>query len=224
MKYILKQEEPQEVIAWKNLANDEWQPSWNVFQNPQKQRLKESLLEEQGFICCYCQQRIEVDSKTEIEHIITREECDELNNEALKLEYTNLIASCEGNKPPSRHPEINESRHCNGFRGNRSLPITPLIPNCEDFFKYNFRGKIKGLNVNAQTTIENLNLEILEKSRESKIQGILPDEIILSITNNDIQILIDYYSRKSNIDNDGKMKFPEYSGVIINLLRQLDGN
>lgn len=133
MKYISKQQEPQEIRDWKNLANDNWQPSWSVFQNPQKQRLKESLVEEQGHICCYCQQRIYVNSKTEIEHIITREECDNRNNEALKLEYTNLIASCEGNKPPSRHPDINKSRHCNGFRGNKSLPINPLTQNCEIF-------------------------------------------------------------------------------------------
>lgn len=83
---------------------------------------------------------------------------------------------------------------------------------------------MSGLNHDAQITIQNLNLDILEKYRESKIIGVLPLEVIKSITTTEIQTLINHYSNKSNVDNDGTMKFPEYSGVIINLLGQLNGN
>ena len=69
MKYIIKSTEPQSIIDWKNLANDDWQPSWDNLMNPQKGTLRESLVEEQGYICCYCQQRIDTSTRTEIEQI-----------------------------------------------------------------------------------------------------------------------------------------------------------
>ena len=42
MKYIIKSTEPQSIIDWKNLANDDWQPSWDNLMNPQKGTLRES--------------------------------------------------------------------------------------------------------------------------------------------------------------------------------------
>lgn len=224
MKHIVKQVEPQSIIDWKNLVNDDWQPSWDNLMNPEKKYLKESLVEEQGYICCYCQQRIDSSTKTEIEHITTREECTRLGNEALKIEYTNLIASCEGNQPPSRHSQIEEYRHCNNFRSNKDLPISPLHGNCESNFLYDFTGNVSGLNTLAVTTIDNLNLKILKDYRKAKILGVFFEEdrvtpIIFSATEK--TQLLNSYQNKSNIDNDGKMKYSEFSAVIVNLLNQI---
>lgn len=224
MKYIIKSTEPQSIIDWKNLANDDWQPSWDNLMNPQKGTLRESLVEEQGYICCYCQQRIDTSTRTEIEHIITREECTRLGNEALKITYTNLIASCEGNRPPSRHVEIDKDRHCNNFRSNRSLLISPLDINCEDEFFYDFQGVMHGKTHNATITIENLNLKVLKDYRKAKITGVFYEAdgitpIIFATEEKDQ--LFSYYQNKSNIDGDNKMKFPEFAAVIINVLNQL---
>jgi uncharacterized protein (TIGR02646 family) len=223
MKFIIKQDEPSAMIDWKNLANDEWHPTWAALQNPEKNILKESLVKEQGFLCCYCQQRIEVNRHTEIEHIITREECDRRGNEALKLEYTNLIASCEGNKPPSRNLEISQYRHCNGFRSNNLLPITPLQADCESYFFYDFDGNIyaKDDDVDANTTIRNLNLSILSSIRKAKINGVIPFDLMSSITNDELQELIHFYNTKMDIDHDENLKYPEFSSVIINILSQI---
>ena len=224
MKYIVKHAEPQSIIDWKNLANDDWQPSWDDLMNPEKRYLKESLVEEQGYICCYCQQRIDTSTRTEIEHIITREECTRLDNEALKIEYTNLIASCEGNQPPSRHKQIEEYRHCNNYRSNKTLPISPLYRDCESNFSYDFIGNIKDLNDSAKTTIDNLNLKILKDYRKAKLLGIFYEvdgKTPITFQPNDKAQLLNFYQNKSNIDNDGKMKYSEFSAVIVNLLNQL---
>ncbi|WP_292775105.1 retron system putative HNH endonuclease [Nostoc sp. NMS9] len=88
MKYIKKSEEPESFTVWKNLANEDWQPSWENFSKPQKTDVHDSLLQEQGFICCYCGRRITKDI-SHIEHLKPRK-----THYNLALEYTNLLASC----------------------------------------------------------------------------------------------------------------------------------
>jgi hypothetical protein len=58
MKYIKKGPEPKELIEWKGLANENWQPSYNDLRNPEKSLVKTALMVEQGYICCYCEQAL----------------------------------------------------------------------------------------------------------------------------------------------------------------------
>ena len=55
MKYIKKNIEPESFTVWKKLASDDWQPCWDNFGKPEKIQVHNSLLREQGFICCYCE-------------------------------------------------------------------------------------------------------------------------------------------------------------------------
>lgn len=89
MKYIKKCEEPEEFSNWKALENDNWKPSWDNFQVPQKPAVHDALLREQGYICCYCGMRITRDG-SHIEHLKPRSAYPHL-----ALEYTNLMASCQ---------------------------------------------------------------------------------------------------------------------------------
>ncbi|WP_225896261.1 retron system putative HNH endonuclease [Amazonocrinis nigriterrae] len=88
MKYINKNEEPSKFTCWKALENDDWKPSWNVFQAPEKPIVHDALLKEQGYICSYCGMRITRET-SHIEHLKPRS-----SYPHLALEYTNLIASC----------------------------------------------------------------------------------------------------------------------------------
>ncbi|MEM6699273.1 MAG: retron system putative HNH endonuclease [Bacteroidota bacterium] len=56
-----------------------------------KKRLKEALVKEQGFICCYCGRRIFVDHNTHIEHLLPKHA---YKNKT--YDYKNLFASCQG--------------------------------------------------------------------------------------------------------------------------------
>ncbi len=58
MRYIKKQQTPQEFLDWKAKSNEDWQPTWDDLKNPEKTIVRQSLLKEQGYICCYCQRRI----------------------------------------------------------------------------------------------------------------------------------------------------------------------
>jgi uncharacterized protein (TIGR02646 family) len=95
MRYIKKQEAPPEFTEWKAQENEDWKPFWNSkatnFRNPQKEIVHQSLLTEQGYICCYCQRRINLNN-SHIEHFKPK---DESCYPELSLEYTNFLASCQ---------------------------------------------------------------------------------------------------------------------------------
>lgn len=84
MKSIIKQDEPQEFINWKAMANDDWKPVYDDMGSAIKNVLKQSLMAEQGYICCYCERRL-TDDDSHIEHLRPQSEFDEHS-----LDYANL--------------------------------------------------------------------------------------------------------------------------------------
>ncbi len=114
MKFINKQgKEPAKLITWKiyhqtklNLLypdpTKKGSDIWKYLDNHKeldalgvnsysKGELKSSLVEDQGYICCYCGQRIESDYKTSIEHLNPKSKY-----KAQTYDYANLLASCDG--------------------------------------------------------------------------------------------------------------------------------
>lgn len=55
MKYIVKNVEPQAFTDWKALANEDWKPSYDKLSGVEKQVVKTALMQEQGYLCCYCE-------------------------------------------------------------------------------------------------------------------------------------------------------------------------
>ena len=64
---------------------------WNTLRGSTKKKLREALLEDQGYICCYCGKRIKDDDNTRIEHLKPKS-----NHKHLTFDYANLLASCQG--------------------------------------------------------------------------------------------------------------------------------
>ena len=156
MKHIVKNQEPQEFIDWKNNANENWQPTYDNLQNPEKGILYHSWLEEQGYICCYCERELK-ENDYHIEHLRPK---DRTLFPELQLDYSNLLCSCQ------RNNQRKTPLHCGNSKGNwfdETLLISPLDPTCEDQFIYSYDGHIypsdEG-NLAAITTIEKLKLDI----------------------------------------------------------------
>ena len=156
MKSIQKNEEPREIVAWKrkfkNVHGREAQYDDIAHDPEHKNVLKESLIEEQGSVCCYCCKRIE-SGNSHIEHF--RPKGDPAYAE-LSLEYDNLLASCQG-----YHNEKENCGHRKGNEFDEKLMISPLEKDCEDYFKFSSRGKIMAVDGNdrARYTIELLELD-----------------------------------------------------------------
>jgi uncharacterized protein (TIGR02646 family) len=108
------------------------------------------------------------------------------------LNYQNLLASCQGEGETSRKPA-----HCGHKRGNELLPITPLDPNCEDWFVYTEDGQILAnpnsvASTEAEKTIELLDLNIpkLRRMRASAIRQLR----ISTLTSEEKQMWIEHYN------------------------------
>lgn len=187
MKFIAKKEAPKEYQNYcrRNKASYDDLKKENNREVYDKLRL--SLLEEQGYICCYCGCRITLDNVT-VEHLKPRDKY-----KKQELDYSNLLASCDGGQNKRRKNKratLNKNEidrqyplYCNCKKGNSEIPVTPLIDNCEERFKYDEKGNIfceEGDNAAENTmNILNLNNSTLKNQRKAAIESIIlyEDEI-----------------------------------------------
>ncbi|ELS32373.1 MULTISPECIES: retron system putative HNH endonuclease [Pseudanabaena] len=161
MKKIIKQSEPRSLVEHRSQANA------NYDNYPDKDKLRESLLKEQGYICCYCMSRIKLD-EMKIEHwqpqtkYISRQ-----------LDYRNLLGACMGKQ--GARPQ---NQHCDTRKGDSEITINPIEgdKNCERLIKYRPDGEIystdESINRDLNETL-NLNLEFLKKNRKAALYVVL---------------------------------------------------
>ena len=176
MKHIMKHQEPKELIAWKKEMGSH--ASYKCLQKPEKDITKQSLLREQGYICCYCECTID-EKNSHIEHFSPQR-----SGSVDELEYQNFLCSCNG---------ANARSHCGHKKAgwfDKNLLISPLDPACEDFFTYLSDGYIKPKKDNdplAQTTIDKLGLNFseLKDKRKKLIDGILALDAVEPLSEED---------------------------------------
>ena len=208
MRYIKKGQEPQIFTDWKAKENDDWKPIYSNLQKPEKPIVHDALLEEQGYICCYCGMSITSDI-SHIEHLQPQNEKDSDKPKDLEMaiDFSNLLASCGF----SEKYKISDSeqkyetvlhclQHCGCKRGNKPLSVSPLQVDCADFFRYTGSGEIRPVEDPAKQqaaseTIQTLNLkhENLTAMRESAIIGALQD--LEELTTADLEMLIKSYEQ-----------------------------
>ncbi len=175
MKYIKKGEEPQNLSEWKATQKSLGvNYNYKYLSNPEKGSVHTSLLDEQGYICCYCCMRVE-QSNSHIEHLAPQSKTDSESS----LDYTNMLGSC------GRDP--NWPEYCGNKKQNIAIAVSPLQANCEDFFSYSSTGEIVATTNNlghqkdAQTTIEVLGLNHYDLTQGriqalEALQGIMTQE------------------------------------------------
>jgi uncharacterized protein (TIGR02646 family) len=225
VRYIKKQETPPAFTDWKAQANEDWQPYWNSkatnFRNPQKEIVHQSLLKEQGYICCYCQRRINLNN-SHIEHFKPK---DENCYPELSLEYSNFLASCQKEKEDKPKNYQESPVHCGHLKGNwydENLMISPLQEDCNEYFIYTAFGDILSTEddhkkESAKITIEKLGLNIpkLKSERRAVIEGL--QELLQQVGNSKetLEILIKNYDQ---VNKEGYLN--EFCEVLIHFLKQ----
>jgi uncharacterized protein (TIGR02646 family) len=193
MKYIRKNSPPTNFQKWKLKNKKE---RWESLTNPLKGQVRGSLMLEQGYICCYCGQEINVNT-SHIEHLKPKS-----SYPKFRFDYNNLLASCQ---PESYSPM--QPSHCGHKKGNLYGPyfISPLTPNCEKEFRFAGDGRIIGITKNAEKTIDilDLNVSVLRAKRKAIIDAFknLPPE--------ELKIIISQYSELKS-DN----QFYSFSFVV----------
>ena len=161
MRHIVKGNEPRSLVEHRS------QPYADYDNYPQKDDLRQSLLTEQGYICCYCMQRIAHDT-IKIEHWQPQSIYPDL-----QLDYRNLLGACQGNQgQPQR------LQHCDTRKGETEITINPAdaSKNCENFIKYRSNGQIysddETIN-NELNEVLNLNLETLTRNRKAAMDAVI---------------------------------------------------
>lgn len=128
--------------------------------------LKRSLLREQGYCCCYCNEHIDDGTW---EHLLP---LSDNRYRPLIFDYTNLYISCygESDRPSGTDRKIYPI-HCDKAKLEQDLPITPKDKNCESKFVYDSLGNVRGTDKPSQDTIDilKLNCILLIKKRKAAI-------------------------------------------------------
>lgn len=204
MKCIDKQTEPQAFSAWKAMANANWQPSYAELSGKVKESVKEALMQEQGFICCYCERRL-TPNDSHIEHFQPQSDTD-----VDPLDYANLLCSCQ------QQLEKGEPRHCGNLKGDwfdKELLISPLAPSCANRFAFTGNGDIKPQNTDddaAVMTIDKLGLDIpkLKALRRNAIEPFLDE----NLTREELGVFV-----KGYLGKDASGKFGEFWSTVHHL-------
>ena len=170
MKRIAKGAEPADFSEWKEQDGMAHRPNWNRVPGPVREKVHDSLLQEQGFICCYCEMRVER-SNSHIEHFRPKSKSTYAERQ---LDYSNLHCSCQRDSSPG------EPRHCGHRKGSwfdENLLISPMEPDCEVRFKFTANGDIFSRlddDAGAKATIQRLRLDLpkLRSLRAAAVDGL----------------------------------------------------
>lgn len=178
----------------------------------ERQDIRQACAREQLYLCAYCCQAITGDnSDTMNEHV---EAQDLAPNHT--MDFKNLVASCKALK------------QCDAAHGSQSLPLTPLMPECEIELRFKLSGRVEGLTDRAKECIRVLNLGDTEDNNKGLIEKRkqLVNVLIWSSYGHDldkfsieedaglIQMMIDDLVQPS----EGKLK--PFSPVLVNILRE----
>lgn len=198
MKHIVKQQEPQLFSEWKAGANDNWQPTYGDggLCGKIKRAVKDALMVEQGYLCCYCECRL-ADNDSHIEHF--RPQSDPSVD---PLDFSNMLCSCLDQLKKG------DPCHCGKLKGNwfvEALLISPFDPGCESRFSFTGDGGIEPAHANdtaATETIKRLGLNIpkLEDMRKKAIEPFLDD----SLSAGEISQFVSGYLKKNHQDMFGE--------------------
>lgn len=206
MRRIKKNEPPDWFIAWKKQFekdNSRKANYKNDFPGDKKRKLREHLIKEQGYICCYCMRRIQINN-SHLEHFLPKDAFPDKD-----MDYGNMLASCEG--------EIIGEDHC-GHRKNNYYDNNMIIPTdtaIERMFYYTIKGEIfpNGKNQMRKTAKDmirefGLNSFYLNRNRRLAIEE---SEVFddCDYSKEEIADIINYYNSMQN------GKYQEYCNAII---------
>lgn len=117
MWYIKKTTPPPEFIEYCQTPG----VTYGELSGKPKRALRRRLLEDQGYICCYCGREIFDDEHTKIEHV----KCQKYHTD-LELVFENMLASCDGGEEDRR------IHNCTGRNERTRIPVCKCVCYCTD--------------------------------------------------------------------------------------------
>lgn len=207
MKKIAKRKNtPRKLQQWLR-GQENVNCSYAEMPNEVRKDVKDNLLAEQGFLCCYTGISIDKDC-SHIEHLKPQAKC--LNGE--DVDYKNLMAAY----PAPNSEQSPFGAHPKGDWYEADLFVHPLRSDCESKFKFTLNGKIKPVSAaDADETIKRLKLDNgqLEDLRKAAI-----DELIFSKNHPLSKAAAE--SERDRIFEKNNGKFREFCFVLSQCLQE----
>lgn len=215
MKCVKKLAEPEVFVGWKGKISEEWEPSYETLQNPEKQALHQALLIEQAHVCCYCGRTISLQD-SHIEHFRPQ------NTYAnLALAYENLHASC------IRETATGSPLHCGHAKGrcfDEGCIISPLDEDCERRFIYSSQdGAIypahrSDASAKYMVDLLKLNVRFLSNRRSEVLKMVFDEGFLESVSDDELIQLANAYRSP-----DPMGKLTNFGHVLSRFAEQLLG-
>lgn len=205
MREIQKKHEPRLLTEYRARGGEYDGPNFTQV----KDAVRESLLEEQGFLCAYCMVRITVKTM-KVEHWACQ-----TGNSLLQLDYSNLLGCCMGYEGEKL---VNQT--CDSRKGSTPLKFNPSRPQdrINAIIKYDGLGNIYSTDSEFSTqinTVLNLNKVRLVQNRAHilvTLRSLLPNKAGRR-TKAEIRRLLEEYI---NPNAHGYLR--EYCGLVENYL------
>lgn len=209
MIHIRKTQAPAEFIK----ANKIYKCHFDDMDTEVKNQLRQSLLQEQGYLCAYCMGAIENTGKsTKIEHYSPRDNENE-------MDYKNLLAVCHGGEG------LDYNQHtCDTHKRDEVLTIDPQTQKDIETICYQHDGTIISNNKKYDEEINsilNLNVQVLKDKRKSAWDAV--KKILMkkckdkSFKKGDLERIYNKYSEK-----DGSGRYISYCGIVLwNIKRKM---
>ena len=222
MKQIIKGKEPLSLIQYRASIPKQDLKTLEKYESSPKNilnDLREQLLKEQGYICCYCMSRIDY-PYTKIEHFKPRSIYREK-----QLDYSNLFIACCGKKidkkefydcktPKTKYLE--KDLYCDTKKANEELNHINLLTNIENNLKYKKDGQIFSDNSNIDKELNdilNLNYAILKTNRKDALSQLFIELKKSNWTISSLKSTIEKYKQKNS-----KGKYRPYCEMIVYFL------
>lgn len=218
MRQITKSKPPQPFLSYRLSEG----ACYDGLSKEVKEHLRDSLLLEQGHLCCYCMSRVSAENMR-IEHWKPQSSKDR------ELDYGNLLAACDGNE--GRPPQF---QHCDVRKGDRELKYNPAEAshNIEVRIRYRGDGVVYSDDSEFDAQLNDvLNLNYQDRhpcSRNQRVQGRLVknrkaaiDGIHAALANRPGSRTRRYIERKiEELGRPAGGMLPEYSGVTLYFLKK----
>ena len=183
--------------------------------------LRKLLLEQQGYICCYCMNIISC-NYSKIEHYKPQSKF-----RILQVNYNNLFIACCGRTIDKKKYQtcdtyeekvnkVYDERFCDTCKDNEELKYIDLLSNIEKNIKYDKYGVIYSENKNIDdelNNILNLNCKTLKKQRQETL-----DRLKVQLRHKGYKKSILEHYLKQYKNRDSSNKFAPYCEMIVYFL------
>ena len=205
MLYIQKTKEPESLTRYRK------QKFAYYDGYPEKDDVRNQLLDEQGFLCAYCMRRIDKENM-KIEHWYPEDRL----TESEQLDYSNMLGVCRGHIDGTKGSDDT----CDTHKGNALICVNPTCKATLDKIKYrSSTGEIYSDDQNIQKDLnETLNLNsakhLLKLNRKATLDSAIEEMSRLQNQGNWSRSFMESMLAKYQGKNsEGKKK--EYAGIIV---------